>query len=121
LSYIRKFNNVPTGALLSAGQYDGDLVRWRFVASFSTVKRYLKDIFSDSDINLIERVFENNTADKFWSDPENPVDVFNTNLRDSKSCLKAIMKNIIANNGVFRLPKVEKAKRTKTKCRTKVK
>lgn len=93
LSKIRLYNGVTTQNLLqyNTGYYRGysPLLKPFLVES-------LKDCFTEENLDEIERSFE------LWNGPlDNTCYQFGIKYKTKKARLRAIMKNIIKNNGVF--------------------
>jgi hypothetical protein len=85
LSYVKLFDNTTVGELRDLDFYD--------------IVRKLRGIFSESQLNWMEQCFEGCPYNKITNLYYNK---YCKDKKDRKSLLKAIMKNIIKNNGIFK-------------------
>lgn len=100
IGYINRFNRVKTCDVLSAS--DEDMIET------------MSNVFSSDQLRLMEGFFESgfvSTPDSFYDmDSEgqdkvlNLMDAFRTRYPERSQRLRAIMLNVIRNNGEFRIP-----------------
>jgi hypothetical protein len=107
LSKARLFDNVPI---------DGEAASYGGVISldYDDCFNGLKDIFSESQLQLIEAAFEGWDEGSWETNPaiRRAVAFGEKYIDDDKKRMKAIMQNIIDNDGTFKPPAVPKVTRS---------
>lgn len=93
LSYVHLFNNTTIG----------DLV---YKTDRHNIINKLKGVFTEHQLDLIESAFENSDNNGYNPECKLYYTKYCTSHADRKPLLRAIMKNIIKNNGIFK-PKQE--------------
>jgi hypothetical protein len=110
LSKARLFDDVPMTNVLEYGGFGISTYRINMTRGELTAK--LRDAFSDEQLDLIETAFErryigsNCTRTKLASEALSRAIRFGEAFYNNTERLKAIMENVIANNGVFVPPRL---------------